>query len=196
MAKNNRSGQSSLLTETDLLKIRRQIDNKTHRLFWDIARFTGERWGAICQLQTVDVYRDAYRSIPCEDITYRAVTRKAAPDGSRHTRQVPIHPQLKEILEAYKPPVDAWLFPSRILLGRHMSFQAADDFLRRALERAGMSEKGISSHSTRRSFITALYLRGVDVRTLQEITGHKDLKALQRYIEISPERVRSSIALL
>lgn len=196
MPKNNRSGQAALLTEVDLIKIRKKLSNKTHRLFWDIARYSGERWGAICQLQVRDVYADPYRSVPCEDITFRAVTRKASPDGSRMTRQVPVHPALKEILEAYKPPGDGWLFPSRLKAHCHLSFQGADDFLRRAIDQAGLQDKGISSHSTRRSFITALYLRGVDLRTLQQITGHHDLKALQRYIEVSPDRVRKAICVL
>jgi len=48
MGKNNRSGQATLLSEADQLKIRKALTNKKHRLFWDVARFTGERWGAIC----------------------------------------------------------------------------------------------------------------------------------------------------
>lgn len=196
MPKNNRSGQAAILTESDLQKIRRQLDNKTHRLFWDIARYTGERWGAITKLDVGDVYSDPHRGVPHADITFPAAIRKASPDGTRQTRQVPVHPSLQEILEAYKPPVDGWLFPSRTKPGEPMSFQAADDFLRRALEAAQIAHKGISSHSTRRSFITALYLRGVDLATLQKITGHRDLKSLQRYIEISPERVRRAIATL
>lgn len=196
MPKNNRAGQAAILSEADILKIRRQLCNREHRLFFDVARFTGERWGAICQLHVDDVYRDPHCSRPHEDITFRAATRKASPDGSRYTRQVPLHPSLKEILEAYKPPHDGWLFPSRSRPGSHLSFQGADDFFRRALERAGINDKGISSHSTRRTFITLLYLKGVDLSTLQKITGHHDLKSLQRYIEISPDRVRRAIAVL
>lgn len=196
MPKNNRSGQSAILTESDLQKIRKRLENKMHRLFWDIARYTGERWGAITRLNVSDVYRDPYRALPHTDITFPAAIRKASPDGSRQTRQVPVHPSLAEILEAYKPPADGWLFPSSSRPGEPISFQAADDFLRRALEGAQIAHKGISSHSTRRSFITALYLRGVDLATLQKITGHRDLKSLQRYIEISPERVRRAIAVL
>lgn len=196
MPKNNRFGQAAILSESDLTKIRRQLINREHRLFFDVARFTGERWGAICQMHVLDAYKDPYRSCPHDDVTFRAVTRKASPDGKRQTRQVPIHPGLSEILEAYKPPGDGWLFPSRLRPDQPISFQAADDFFRRALERAGIDSKGISTHSTRRSFITTLYLRGVDLSTLQKITGHQDLKSLQKYIEISPDRVRRAIAVL
>ena len=197
MAKNNRSGQAALLSESDISKIRRELVNKEHRLFWDVARYTGERWGAICQLQVFDVYSDPYKSKPHLDITFRAATRKAAPDGSRQTRQVPVHPSLKEILEAYKSPLDTiWLFPSKSRPGQHISFQAADDFFRKALEKAGLNHKGLSTHSTRRTFITNLYRKGVDLVTLQKITGHRDIKVLRQYIEVSPERVRAAISQL
>ncbi|MBW4568574.1 MAG: tyrosine-type recombinase/integrase [Tolypothrix carrinoi HA7290-LM1] len=33
----------------------------------------------------------------------------------------------------------------------------------------------MSSHSTRRTFITELHKRGCDIYTIQQITGHKDL---------------------
>lgn len=184
------------MSESDVLKIRRQLINCQHRLFWDIARFTGERWGAIAQLQVLDVYEDAYRSRPRPEITFQARTRKARPDGNRETRQVPVHPALKEILEAYRPPLEAYLFPSRNQPGRPITWSAADKFFRAALFRAGIDQKGISTHSTRRSFITTLYRRGCDLKTLQKITGHRDIKSLLEYVEVSPDRVRSAIALL
>lgn len=185
-----------MLTESDVLKIRRQLANRQHRLFWDIARFTGERWGAICQLQVEDVYQNAYRSKPHADITFRAVTRKAAPDGTHATRQVPLHPMLKEILEAYNPELDAYLFPSRQRPARPITFSAADKMFRAALFRAGIDHKGISTHSTRRTFITHLYQKGCDLKTLQKITGHRDLKSLMEYIDVSSDQVSAAIALL
>lgn len=197
MGKNNRSGQAALLSESDMSKIRRELVNKEHRLFWDIARYTGERWGAICQLLVTDVYRDPYKALPHPDITFRAATRKASPTGDRQTRQVPIHSSLREMLEAYKPPLDTiWLFPSKARAGQHISFQAADNFFRKALEKAGLDHKGLSTHSTRRTFITNLYRKGVDLVTLQRITGHKDIKVLRQYIDVSPERIRSAISQL
>jgi integrase/recombinase XerD len=55
MPKNNRSGQASILNETDYQKIRKAIPTE-YRLLFDIARYTGERWGAIVQLRFGDVY--------------------------------------------------------------------------------------------------------------------------------------------
>lgn len=159
---------------------------------WDIAQFTGERWGAIIKLKISDVYNN--RGEVREEITFRAVTRKASPDGIRQTRQVPLHPTLYEILASYKPPQGIWLFPGTD--GKHISMQAADAAMRRALAKAKLEGKGISTHSTRRTFITELHKKGCDIYMIQQITGHKDLKALATYIEKDKKRVREAIALL
>jgi integrase/recombinase XerD len=195
--KNNRHGQSAILSNVDYLKIHRQLKSNSHRLFFDIARYTGERWGAIAQLQVGDVYADPLLSLPHEVITFRASTRKASPTGERVTRQVPIHIELQQILMLYNPPMQgsAWLFPSTDA-NKSISFSAADKWLRAAVAAAGLGHRGISTHSTRRTLITRLSEASVDVKTIQAITGHRDIKALMRYVEVSPDRVRAAMSLI
>ena len=197
MGKNNRHGQAEILSASDCDRIRRSIISKHHLLFWDIARYTGERWGAICQLKVSDVFQDALASEPNSEITFRKSTRKASPSGKQETRQCPVHPELARLLKAYQPKKDGYLFPSTGFNGGHIKFNSCDKWLRGAVIRAGLGHRGISTHSTRRSFITILYYdRGVDIKTLQAITGHSDLKSLQRYIEVSDDRKVAAIALL
>lgn len=192
--KNNRHGQAALLSDADCARIRRQLKNPRHRLIWDIAKWTGERWGAILQLRIDDVY---LAGRPREYITFRAQTRKASPDGRRQTRQIPVHPNLKEILEAYKPPGDTvYLFPSPLDEFRPLSMRAADLALRRAVELAGLGNRGISTHSTRVSFITNLHARGISERTIQALTGHKDIRVVGRYILVSHDQAKAAIATL
>ena len=193
MGKNNRGGQAAILSDSDYARIRKQIQNERLRLIWDIARYTGERWGAVLRLQTSDVF-DESSGKPLEEITFQAKTRKASPDGKRKTRQVPIHSTLYEILERYKPPAGKYLFPGRV--EGSISFQAVDQGLRRAIARAGLDTKGISTHSTRRTFITRLHRAGIDVYTIKKITGHQDLKALGHYIDIDANRVKEAIAII
>lgn len=197
MSKNNRHGQAEILSAGDCDRIRRSIISKHHLLLWDIARYTGERWGAICQLKVSDVYADAAKSVPHADITFQKHTRKASPTGKKETRQCPIHPELDRLLRAYKPSSQGYLFSSGFSGSKHISFNACDKWLRAAAVRAGLGHRGISTHSTRRTFITVLYYdRGVDIKTLQAITGHSDVKSLQRYIEVSDDRKAAAIALL
>ncbi|MBW4598725.1 MAG: tyrosine-type recombinase/integrase [Calothrix sp. FI2-JRJ7] len=194
MPKNNRNGQAAILSDGEYFKIRSQIKNKKYQLLLDLAWFTGERWGALVQLKFEDIYQPDGK--PLEIITFRAVTRKASPDGKRKTRQVPTHPTLKEILRQYKTVSSSgYLFPAQNPEA-HINLRLADKILRTATERAGLGDKGISTHSTRRSFITKLHSKGVDLYTLQKITGHQDLKALNGYVEIEASRITNAIALI
>lgn len=102
-----------------------------------------------------------------------------------------------ELLEAYRPEnASCWLFPSRVDLSSHITLKAADLMFRSCVEAASLSHKGYSTHSTRRTFITRLWEQGVDLHTIQLLTGHSDTKSLVRYIEADPERIKKAIALL
>lgn len=192
--KNNKSGQAPILTETEFSKIRKQIRSKKYKLLFDLAWYSGERWGALCKLQITDCY-EKDGSVRTH-ITFRSVTRKAAPDGKRKTRQVPIHPVLKENLENYKPATDAqYLFPNR-KNNKPITLRWADEVLRAAVGRAGLTTRGISTHSTRRTFITKLHRNGCDIYTIQKITGHQDLKALGHYIDIDIDTIKGAIEAL
>ena len=192
--KNNRNGQASILNDSDYSKLRKQIRSRKYKLLLDLAWYTGERWGALVQLKTEDVYNPDGSAR--EYITFRASTRKASPDGKRQTRQIPVHEILAEALRGYKPEENSpWLFPNREGDGP-ITVRWADKILRAAVERSGLEALGISTHSTRRSFITKLHRAGVDVYTIQKITGHQDVKALGRYVEIDSDRVKGAIATL
>lgn len=192
--KRDRHGQAAIITDADYSKIRKCCRDKKYRLLFDLARYTGERWGALVQLQVEDVFDEYDR--PRTHITFRARTRKARPDGKRHTRSVPVHPQLQEILEGYRPSQSKWLFPSRLRDDLPITLRAADQMFRATIELAGLTHKGFSTHSTRRTFITRLWERGVDLHSIQLITGHQDLKALVRYVDADPERISKALALL
>ncbi|MEM7715413.1 MAG: site-specific integrase [Cyanobacteria bacterium P01_A01_bin.68] len=193
--KNNRFGQSAIITTDDYIKLRRFQRNQKHKLILDIAWFTGERWGAIIQLLKNDCYHTngAIKDV----ITFRSNTRKASPDGKRQTRQVPVHATLKEHLSAYSTSViSEWMFPRNNHPSEHVGLRTADYFFRDAIERAGLGNRGISTHSTRRTMITRLYNNGVDLMTIKQITGHRDVKSLMRYIEHDEQRTIGAIQAL
>nr|WP_232224174.1 site-specific integrase [Mastigocladopsis repens] len=196
MPKVNRMGQASLLSDADYLKIKSHLMSFHHKLIFDIAWWTGERLGAVVQLPTNAVF-DA-KGKPLDYITFPARTRKASPDGKRQTRQVPTHPNLREILREYsnahKPNLVGFLFPSSH--GSHLQFQAASRALRRAVAKAGLVSNGISTHSFRRTLITKLSRRGIATATIKKITGHQDVHALMKYIEVSDDQIKEAIATL
>jgi site-specific recombinase XerD len=78
------------------------------------------------------------------------------------------------------------MFPNRDGT-KPITLRWADRILRASVEKANLTAKGISTHSTRRSFITKLHRNGADLYTIKQITGHQDFKSLERYVEISAD---------
>ncbi|NJN13172.1 MAG: phage integrase family protein [Richelia sp. RM1_1_1] len=191
--KNNGFGQSAVISYEEYIKIRKQYANSKHKLIFDVGWYTGERWGCILQLRVDDVFN--VDGGVKEIITFRARTRKASPQGVKLTRQLPVSKNLKEILSSYcLQGVSEWLFPGSEL-GKHVTLRTCDYFLRDAVSKAGLTHRGISTHSTRRSFVTRLARQGTDIKTLQHITGHQDVRSLMRYVDVSEDRIKGALEL-
>jgi integrase/recombinase XerD len=194
MPKLDRHGQAAVLSDIEVNALLRAMSNPKHRLLFTVALYTGERWGAVCRLQVADVYADPTRAVPASHITFRASTRKARPDGTRETRQVPVHPALADVLRAHRPPGDGWLFPSAAHPDKPISFDAADAMLRKAIARARLADKGISTHSTRRTAITRMARAGMSPKVIQAVTGHRSLSVVMRYVDVAPEQIAAAVA--
>jgi len=53
-----------------------------------------------------------------------------------------------------------------------------------------------SSHSGRRTFITKLASKGVGVRVLMALAGHKNISTTQHYIDYNPQQMHKAVELL
>jgi integrase/recombinase XerD len=199
--KNQGTGKAAIFQAREIEKIRKSFNTK-HRCIFEIALYTGERMGAICQLQVSDVYRDGVNSIPHDEITFKSLTRKARPNGMRETRQVLVHPDLKSFLESYKPPANGYLFTggstgckkAAITSSTHISRRAVDKYWREQFIKFGLDHRGLSTHSTRRWLITQLVNNGVNLKTVQSITGHKSVNVLLGYVEGNEVVIKNALA--
>ena len=54
----------------------------------------------------------------------------------------------------------------------------------------------VSTHSFRRTALTQMSNAGIPLRVIQEISGHRTLDELYKYLEVKPEQVRGAIASL
>ncbi len=187
--KNRGHGKAEILENVEFEKIYQAFNSKHHKLIWQILRYTGERISAVLQLKVSDVYLDSAKSIPLQEITFRASTRKASPDGVRNTRQVPISKALAMELHRYEPPPYGWLFPSLPTGLYHIARQSYDEAFRKALIKCGLNRRGFSLHSPRRTFITRLSQAGYPLPVIRKATGHKSIQTLQEYVEVTPAEV-------
>lgn len=192
--KRNRYGKAAIFKPSEISKVRRAISSDVHRLFFEIALYTGERAGAIAQLQVSDVY--APNGSPLNLITFRSSTRKRSPNGKAATRQVPIHPELRQFLRSYPPPSGGYLFPSPRDRNKHISYDAFYQYQQKIFERCGLDYRGFSTHSTRRYLINSLVRNGVNLEIIRQVTGHKSLNTLKEYIDDNPDICASAIATL
>ncbi|MBN2521685.1 MAG: site-specific integrase [Bacteroidales bacterium] len=91
---------------------------------------------------------------------------------------------LREYAKKYKPKEYLFNGPS----GGKDSVTSIRNILKRAKEAAGI-KKSIRVHTLRHSFATHMLEKGVDLRFIQEILGHKDIKTTMIYTRVAKRRI-------
>jgi integrase/recombinase XerD len=162
------------------------LPTERDRALFGICLYTTARVNEACSLHTADVYGADGR------VRDRITFRRAATKGKQETRSVPVSPELRELLTAYRSD-RPYLFPGRWGRG-HICPESADSILRAAFKRLGI--EGASTHSFRRTAITWMHNERVPIKHIQSISGHKSLSALQRYIDVTEKDKEMAIATL
>ena len=117
--------------------------------------------------------------------TKQITVRKAK---GRRFRSVPMNRSASEILLTHpRHKISAHIFhnpdgsPWKDIQG---SFNAA-------LARAGLPR--IRIHDLRHSFVSNLVMAGVDLRTVQELAGHRSISTTIKYAHLAPRRLSAAV---
>lgn len=190
--KNNRKGKAGIWTSYLIKKMRSLLPTEHHKLIFEISLYTGERIGAIVQLQVSDIYDGSGKVL--DEITFPGATRKASKHGLASTRQIFIHDDLRQKLKSYTPPIQGYLFPSDRSSSGHITRRAVDKMWRTILK--GLGYSGYSTHSSRRWVINTMRNVGkVDIVDIAEALAI-NINTVRRYLDKSPDACKSAIATL
>src|SRR6516225_6439214 len=109
-------------------------------------------------------------------------------------RQVMLSPKLLEVLrtywKSYRPKL--WLFP-----GESPERPVSSETVWRVCSQAGEAahlSKPISPHTLRHCFATHLLEEATDLRRIQLLLGHRNLKTTARYLHVSNLAVRTTVS--
>jgi len=139
---------------------------------------TGMRKGEILGLRWEDV-----------DLQNRKVTVRKPKNNE--IRVIPINQTLyQELSNLSHGPDGEFLFSN----GEDRRFGDIKKGFSLALKKAGIED--FHFHDLRHTFGSHLVMQGVDLKTVQQVMGHKDIKMTMRYSHLSPEYVQEAIGRL
>lgn len=185
----DRHGKAKILTQAEIqLLFSQGLPTARDRALFGICLFSACRINEAVTLQAADVYA------PNGQVRPELLIRKGNTKGKLATRAIPVFEDLRALLTSYQPPqVSVYLFPG-LDNHKHINVDSAARVFKKACLRVGIY--GASTHSLRRTALTQMSDAGIPLRIVQEVSGHRNLSQLQKYLEVRPEQVRGAIASL
>lgn len=146
----------------------------------------GMRLSELCGLNLSDIHSDG--------------TMRLLGKGNKE-RIVYINEACDAAIKAYLAvrPNDAINFNDRNALfisrnKRRLSNKTVQHIVKTYLEKAGLGDRGYSTHKLRHTAATLMYQHGdVDIRVLKDILGHSNLGTTQIYTHISDKQIKNAI---
>jgi len=114
---------------------------------------------------------------------------RIAPLGSYASEAIEKWRAVRELAEDIPQGRDAPLFTNRF--GRRLTTRSVGRMIEKYLAAAGLDQR-TTPHTLRHSFATHLLDRGADIRSVQELLGHKSLVTTQIYTHVSTANLRAA----
>ena len=186
--------QAKTLTPAEIDQVLNYIAAKSfplrNRVMFLTGLWSGVRVGEIASLSIGDVMN--------VDGSVKAEVRLTAEQTKgRQPRTVFLPQKLRDELQSYlnlRKPINPE-HPLFVTAGRkRFSANVMAQHFHYLFKKAGVA--AASSHSMRRSFITNLAAKGIGVRVLASLAGHRSIAVTQRYIDVNDEMKRNAVELI
>jgi integrase/recombinase XerD len=167
----------AVLAPEEVARFLNAVANLKHRAAFATIYAAGLRVSEVAALQVGDID------------SARMVIHVRQGKGSKD-RFVMLSEQLLAILRAYwrsERPAE-WLFPGHDPR-RPITPRALQYACRAAAEAAGL-DKRVTVHTLRHCFATHLLERGVDIRVIQDLLGHRHITSTSRYARVAVDTIR------
>jgi integrase/recombinase XerD len=186
--------QAQVLTDKDCKRVMAQVARAAfaarNRCALQLSWLAAMRVGEIAALNVGDIVND-------EGNVRAQIQLKATQTKGDKGRTVLLNAQAQAELGIYQrtlkqPKPNDPLFRSRV--GKRFSANSLCQVFLRIYDEAGLDRA--TSHSGRRTFITTLAHKGVNVRVLAELAGHRSIATTQRYIELNENVLRAAVEMV
>lgn len=174
-----------ILSPEEVERLIQSAASPLHRIWLLILYAAGIRREELVQLKIGDI--DSDRMLIC-----------IRQGKGKKDRNVMLSPRLLQELRDYwrsaNPKPKSYFFPSKATHGNTdlpMTAKSVWDAVQQAATRAGL-DKRVHPHTLRHCFATHLLESGADLRTIQLLLGHADLKTTSRYLHLSERHLKAT----
>jgi integrase len=158
-------------------------DNPQLYPFIAVALNTGMRLGELTALEWKDI--DFKKGI------LRVVNKKDHHTKNYEVRTIPMNETLADVLRKIPRRLDSsYVFQRK----GGEKFRKMRTGFENAVKRAGIPH--VRFHDLRHTFASHLVMGGVDIRTVQELMGHKDIRMTMRYAHLAPGHMKNAVRIL
>lgn len=185
--------QAKTLTTKELRKVIDSVANHPHaarnRLMLLMTHWAGMRVGEVAALLVESV-----RNIDGE--VKQEIQLDASQTKGKHARVVFLNDKLRKEVGSYLNSIEIKDNSQPLFSTQKRATFSANTLcqtMNAIYQRAGI--EGATSHSGRRSFITRLASKGIGVRVLAALAGHRSIATTQAYIDVNDEMKRAAVEL-
>lgn len=191
-----KKNEIEILSEKEIKTIQEYIKNKPFELIFTLALSTGARLGELVALKwenidlknnTISIeqaYKCVYEFNKDETKTLTAKIQTPKSKGSIRINPLPI--KTVKLLKKYKGTGFVFRYENKVYQDK-----AVQDEWKKILKECKITHKKF--HAIRHTYATLLLKNGVDIKTVQKLMGHSDIKTTQIYLHVLPDMKEDAV---